>query len=149
MHLAGRGAAALAGAMTFPDDGSAIGMDGQPHPGDIDRKESAAVLSRQHTAGFERLPAPAVKAEDPVGLRDGVPALQIGQFAAMGLAGADKATMGSAPQRLHLFCREAHHLVLTLKTGSGLARVTPVISAPCLRSANSPWRLRRGSRGSQ
>ena len=104
VHLAGRCSAAFAGAMAFADDGCAVGMHGDPHPGDIDRQEGAAVLAGKDAFGFDRLPVPAVEAEDPVGLRDGVPALEIGELPAMGLTGADMPVIGIAPQRLHLFC---------------------------------------------
>ena len=55
----------------------------------IDRQEGAAVFTGQHAAGLDRLPVPAIKPEDPIGLRDRVPALDIGQLAAIGLARAD------------------------------------------------------------
>ena len=54
--------------MAFANDGGAICLDGDAHLGGIDGEEAAAVLARQHAAGIERLPAPAVKAEDAVGL---------------------------------------------------------------------------------
>ena len=63
------------------------------HPGDVDGKESPLVLAGKDAFGFDGLPAPAVKAEDPVGLRDRVPALEVGQFPAIGLAGADMAVV--------------------------------------------------------
>ena len=90
--------------MAFPDDGCAIGLHGNPHPGDIDGEEGAAVLPGQHAFGFDGLPAPAVKAEDPVGLRDGVPALDIGELATMELTGADLPVIEIAPQRQCLSC---------------------------------------------
>ena len=99
VHLAGGRAAAFPGAMALPDDGCAVRLHGDPDPGDIDGEEGAAVLAGQDAFGFDGLPAPAVKAEDPVGLRDGVPALEIGEFAAMGLSGADMAMIGLPPQR--------------------------------------------------
>ena len=80
--------------MAFPNDGCPVRMHGDAHPGDIDRQEGAAVLAGKDAFGFNRLPAPAVKAEDPVGLRDGVPAFEIGELAAMGLAGADMERLG-------------------------------------------------------
>ena len=89
MHLARGRAATFAGAMALADDGCAVRLHGDPHPGDVDGKESALVLAGKDAFGFDRLPAPAVKAEDPVGLRDGVPALEISEFPAIGLAGAD------------------------------------------------------------
>ena len=80
---------AFAAAMAFADDCLPVCMHGDPHPGDIDREERAAVLSGQNAFGFNRLPVPAVEAEDAVGLRDRVPALEIGELPAMRLAGAD------------------------------------------------------------
>jgi hypothetical protein len=79
-------------------------MHGDADPGEIDRQEGSAVLTGQHTAGFDRFPVPAIKTKDAVGFRDGVPALQIGQFAAIGFAGPNMGPAGLAPQRLQLFC---------------------------------------------
>ena len=90
--------------MAFPNDGCAIGLDGDPHLGDIDGEEGAAVFPGQNATGFDGLSAPAIKAEDPVGLRDRVPAFDIGELTAMGLAGADLPAVEISPQRLHLFC---------------------------------------------
>ena len=67
-------------------------LHGDPDPGDIDGQEVAAVFSGQDAAGLKGFPAPAVEAEDPVGFREDVPALQVGEFAAMGLPGADVAS---------------------------------------------------------
>src|ERR1035437_1267155 len=120
--------------MAFTNNGCPIRMNGDPNSCDVDHQETPAVLAGKDTFGFDGLPVPAIKPEDPVGLRDGVPALEIGEFPAMGLAGADMPVIGFMPQRLHLFCREAHHRTLTLKTGSGLERVAPATSAPPLRS---------------
>ena len=100
VHLAGGCAVAFAGAMAFTDDGCPVRMHGDPDPGDVDGQECAPVLAGKDAFGFDGLPAPAVKAEDPVGFRDGVPALEIGQLPAMGLAGPDMATIGLTPQRL-------------------------------------------------
>ena len=149
MHLAGGRPVAFPGAMALADDGRAVCMHGEPDPGCIDGEEGATVLAGKDAFGFNRLPIPAVKAEDPIGLRDGVPALDIGEFPAMGLSGTDMGTVRLPPQRLQLFCRKAHQRVLTLKTGSGLERVAPATSAPPLRSLAKTWRLRRGSPGSQ
>ena len=90
--------------MAFPNNGCPIRMHGDPDPGDVDRQEGAAVLPGQDAFGFDGLSVPAVKPEDPVGFRDGVPALEIGQLPAMGLPGADMAVIEVAPQRLDLFC---------------------------------------------
>ena len=78
--------------MAFSDDGRAIRMHGDPNSGDIDRQEGAAVLTGKYAFGFNGLPVPAIKPEDPVGLRDGVPALEIGELAAVGFTGADMAS---------------------------------------------------------
>ena len=79
-------------------------MNGDPDPGEVDRQEGPAVLAGEDTAGFDRLPVPTIKAEDSVGLRNRLPALEVGQFAAVGLAGPDIAAIGLTPQRLNLFC---------------------------------------------
>jgi hypothetical protein len=73
MDLAGGGPAAFAGAMALANDGRAIRMQSDANAGEVNRQKSAAVLPRQHTAGFEGFPAPAIKAKDPIGLGDGVP----------------------------------------------------------------------------
>ena len=79
--------------MTFPNNSRTIRMHGDSNSGDIDRQEGAAVLAGKDAFGFDGLPVPAIKPEDPVGLRDGVPALEIGQFAAAGLTGPDMAVI--------------------------------------------------------
>ena len=56
----------------------------------------------------------------------------------MGLTRADVPAVEATPQRLQLFCGETHHRVLTLKTGSGLERVTPLMSVPSLSSLIIP-----------
>ena len=60
---------AFTGAMALADDGRAVGMHGDPHPGGIDRQECAAAFAGKDAFGFDGLPVPPVKAEDPVGLR--------------------------------------------------------------------------------
>ena len=62
------------------------------------------VFPRQHAAGLHGLAVPAIKAKDPVGFRDRVPAFDVGELAAIGLARADVPAVEAAPQRLHLFC---------------------------------------------
>ncbi len=104
MNLARRGATAFARSMAFTNDGRAVCMYGDPHPRDVNGDEDPAVFTREHTAGFERLPAPAVESENPIGFRDRIPALQIGQLATIGLTGADMTAVGITPQCLHLFC---------------------------------------------
>src|SRR5665811_1917286 len=130
--------------MALPNYGRAVRMHGYPDPGEVDRQEAPPVLAGKDATGLNRLPVPPVKSEDPVGLRDRVPALDIGQLTAMGLTGPDMTVIEIASQRLHLFCCEAHHRVLTLKTGSGFERVTPAISAPPLRSHAKTWRGQGG-----
>ena len=83
MDLTRGGAAAFAGAMAFSNDGCAARLHGDADAGKVDRQERSTGLASQHTAGFERFPAPAIKAEDAVGLRDGVPALQVGKLPAV------------------------------------------------------------------
>ena len=103
MHLAGGGSAAFPGAMALANDGCAVCLHGEADPGDIDGEESAAFLTGKDAFGFDGLPAPAVKAEDPVGLRDGVPALEIGQLPSIGLSGADMAVIGITLEGAYLF----------------------------------------------
>ena len=94
--------------------------------------------------------APAVKAEDPVGLRDGVPALEIGEFAAMGLTGADMAS-GWVGARSACSCFAEKPITVSsrsrpVRDWKGWLQAT---SAPPLRSWARTWRLSLGSPGSQ
>jgi hypothetical protein len=90
--------------MAFPNDGCAVRMNGDPDPGDIDRHECAPIFAGKDAFGFDGLPIPAVKPEDPVRFRNRVPALDKEQLSAMGFACADMAVIEIAPQRLHLLC---------------------------------------------
>ena len=65
-----------------------IRLHSETHPGDIDGEERAPGLPRYDALGFDGLSGPAVKADDPVGLRDGIPAIEVGQCPAVGLPGA-------------------------------------------------------------
>src|SRR5262245_20620836 len=106
--------------MTFANDNCLFGVHRYPHAGDVDGKEGTAVFPRQDAPRLNGLPTPAIKAEDPVGFRDRKPAFDIGKLAPIGFTRADLPWPQAASQRLYLLCREAHHFVLTLKTGSGL-----------------------------
>ena len=75
--------------MTFSNDGCAAGLHRNPHPGGIDSEEGAAIFAGEDATGFNRLAAPTIKAEDSIGLRDRVPALNVEEFAPMGFACAD------------------------------------------------------------
>lgn len=83
--------------MALANNGRAIGVHRNPHPGGIDRQETAAVFTGQDAFGFERLRVPGVEPEDSVGFRNRVPSFDIGQFAAMGLTRADMAVIKVAP----------------------------------------------------
>src|SRR3974377_529705 len=103
MHLARECASAFPAAMTLANDACPIGLYRQPHPGDIDGKEDAFVLSGERTARFNGLSRPAIKAKDAVGLRDGIPALKITELPSiMGLSCADMPVIGLTPERSHL-----------------------------------------------
>ena len=78
--------------------------DGDPHFGDIDSDEAAAIFPGENAAGFYRLPIPTIEAKDPIGLRDRVPPFDIGELAAVGLARSDLPAVEFSPQRLHLLC---------------------------------------------
>src|SRR5664280_3868477 len=99
---------AFTGAMAFPNDGRAVRMYGDAHTGGVDRQESSPIFAGKNAFRFDRLPVPAVEPEDSVGFRDGVPAFDIGQFAAMCLTRADMTVINIAAQCLYLFCGEAH-----------------------------------------
>jgi CRP-like cAMP-binding protein len=60
--------------------------------------------AQERVAGFDGLAVPAIKAKDPVGFRDRVPAFDIGELASIGLARADVPAVEAPPQRLQLFC---------------------------------------------
>ena len=79
-------------------------LHSQSYPGNIDGEEGAAFLTGKDAFGFDGLPAPAVKAEDPVGFRDGVPALEIGQLPSIGLPGADMAVIGITLEQARCTC---------------------------------------------
>ena len=85
--------------MVVPSD-----LNGNADLGDIDSDEAAAIFPSEDAAGFDGFPAPAIKAKDPIGFRDRVPAFDIGELAAIGLARADLPAVEIAPQRLYLFC---------------------------------------------
>jgi hypothetical protein len=72
-------------------------MHRDSNPGDIDRQEGPTVLAGKDATGLDRLSVPTVKPKDPVRFGDRVPALDIGQFAAMGLTGANMAVIKIAP----------------------------------------------------
>ena len=90
--------------MSFPNNGCAIGLDGNSYFGDIDGDKGAAVLPGENATGFYGFSTPSIKAEDPVGLRDREPAFDIGEFTAMGFARADLPAVEISPQGLYLFC---------------------------------------------
>ena len=77
-----------------------VGLDRNPHFGDIDGQEGAAIFPGKDTAGFDGFSAPAIEPKDPIGLRDREPAFDIGELAAIGLARADLAAIEVSPQRL-------------------------------------------------
>ena len=79
----------IAGAVAFPNNGRAIRMNGDPDPGEVDREVCAPVLAGKDTAGLDGLSGPTIKPENPVGLRNRVPAFEVGQIAAVSLAGPD------------------------------------------------------------
>ena len=56
--------------MTLSDHRCASRLHGDPYLRDIDGQKGAAVFAGENTAGFDCLSAPAIKAEDPVGLQD-------------------------------------------------------------------------------
>ncbi len=149
MHLAREFSTAFSRPVSLPDDADPVRLNREPDLGRVHSREVAAVLSREHAFGFDRLPAPAVKAEDPVRLCDDVPAFELGELAAVRLPDTDVALIDLASQRRDLFAGEAHHRTLTLRTGSGFEREAPATSLPCLRSEMSVARSSLGSLGSQ
>src|SRR5262245_49178010 len=104
VHLTGGGATPFTRAVTLSNDGCTAGLHRNPYPRSIDSKEGAAIFPGEDTTGFDRLPAPTIKTKDAVGFRDRVPALDIGEFAPIGFAGADVTVVEIAPQGFELFC---------------------------------------------
>src|SRR5262249_24133401 len=135
--------------MAFADDDSAVRLNGNSNFCDVHGCKGATILPRQDATGFNSFTAPTIETKNAVGLRNCVPSLDVQKSAAMGLPSADLPTVEVALERYELFCREAHHLTLTLRTGSGLERETPSISTPVLSSLSSSWRLSRGVPGCQ
>src|SRR5690242_9623282 len=68
VHFSRRGPSAFAGTMALADDCGSLRPHGDAHLGGIDSEEGAAVLASKNAAGIERLPAPAIKAEDAIRL---------------------------------------------------------------------------------
>src|SRR5262245_25148569 len=149
MHFGGRGPPPFSRAVAFAHNGRAIGVHGNAHLGRIDGQKRPSVFACQDAAGLYRLAVPGIKTKDAIGFRDREPAFDVGELTTIGHACADVPAVEAAPQRLHLFCREAHHRVLTLRTGSGSERATPLMSAPSLSSLSKPSRLSRGGTGCQ
>ena len=71
--------------MAFADDLHPVCFNCNAHLRRIDRKECATVFPAEHATGFNRLPAPGIKAKDAVGLRDRIPALDIGKLSPIGV----------------------------------------------------------------
>src|SRR5262249_17437254 len=104
VNLAGRCPAAFARAMSFPDHRCAIRVHGNPHLGHIDCDKGAAIFTGEYATGLDGLAAPAIEPEDPICFRDCEPALNVGELAPMGLAGADLPAIEISAQRLQLLC---------------------------------------------
>ena len=149
VNLTGRGAATFTRSMTFPDDCCAVRVHRYPDTGRVDRKKRSSIFARKYATGLDRFPIPAVESEDPVRFRDRVPSLNVGERPAIrlrvyGRSGGRDCAAAPSP-----VLPRAHQRVLTLKTGSGLDRATPSISAPPLSSLSSPCRSSRGALGCQ
>ena len=127
MGLAGGGAMGFPGAIAVPDHEVLVGSDRDPDLGHVDGVEGAPVLPRQDTARFQGLSVPPIEAEDPIGLGNGMPALDVGQLPPIHLPGADIAGSHVTLKLADLCDREAHYFTLTLRTGSGLPSTAPSI----------------------
>jgi len=90
--------------VSFPNNGCPSGLHRDPDFGDINGDKGAAIFPSQNAARFHGFPAPAIKAEDSIGLRDRKPTLDVGEFAAMGFARTDMPAIQVSPQRLQLLC---------------------------------------------
>ena len=135
--------------MAFSDNRCPRCLDCNPHFGDIDGYEGATVLPRKDTTGVNRFSAPAIEPENPVGLRDREPALDIGELAAIGLARADLAAVEISPQGLYLALLKSPsphpYAQNRLRIGEGNA----FDSAPPLSSLSSSCRFSLGALGCQ
>src|SRR5437588_5543643 len=134
---AARGTAlGLAGTVALADHSPIASPHRNAHLGDINGMETAVVLPIQYALALDRLTIPAIEAKDTIGFGNGVPALDVGQRPALKLPGVDIGAIQLALERSHLFFGKAHHLVLTLSTGTGLESSAPATAAPSLSSAN-------------
>src|SRR5664280_2393459 len=91
-------------AVTFTNRSRATCVHGNPHAGDMDGEECAAVFAGEDTAGFKGLSAPPIESENSIGFRDRIPAFDIVERAAIRFSGTDIAVTEIAPQRLNLPC---------------------------------------------
>ena len=127
-----------AGADALAHDRGATGPDRHPHLGGIEAGGLAALQLGPQAARRQRGAVPAVVAEDPVGLGDDVPALDIGDRRAVAGPGLDMAIAELGLQRLALLVGERHHLVLTVSCGFGATRTAPSMAVPVLSAARIP-----------
>ena len=65
------------------------GLDRDANPGDIGTMRALAGLVLHNALELNRLPVPAIEPEDPVGLGEGMPALNVGQCLPVPLSGPD------------------------------------------------------------
>src|SRR5450631_426349 len=91
-------------AVAFTNGCRATCVHGNPHSGDIDGEECAAVFAGEDTAGFKGLSAPPIESENSISFRDRIPAFDIVERTAIRFSSADIAVIEIAPQRLDLFC---------------------------------------------
>ena len=130
--------------MPLPYNRRSTGLNGDAHFRDVNGKECTEVLAREHTARIQGL---AVQASKPKIRLASEIAYQPSMYeSSRPFASRVRMLRLLRPRRNACVC---HHFVLTLNTGSGLERATPLIPAPPLRSLSSPCRSRRGSVGSQ
>ena len=87
--------------MTLSDHRCASRLHGDPYLRDIDGHKSTAIFTGEYTAGVNSLSAPAIKAKNPIGLRDGEPSFDIREFATIGLARADLPAIEVSSQRMY------------------------------------------------
>ncbi len=140
MGLSGATASALARAAALPADLVIPSAHLDPNPGYI----GTAVLPLPGALpdAFVRhgLAVPGIKPEDSVGIGNDMPALDIGERAAVRLPGAHVLGAQFPSQRLHLNFTEGHHLVLTEMVMGGFPRTAPGMSRPLESAEISPMR---------
>src|SRR6476660_8011006 len=106
--------AAEAGAHCLAHDDFAAGPHGDADLGGVESRHLASLPFGPHASGRKGPTVPAVVAENPVGLGDDVPTLEIAECRALVRSRLDVLVFELGSQRPALFGAERHYFVLTL-----------------------------------